>query len=111
MYAVGYADLDPQTMEAAVNGDAQAFWQGLRSGVLQNGQSQLLREQPISLNGYEGREIEYKDANGLIGKVRIYLVDQRIYQIMTLTAQETPLRATSIAAETFLDSFQLLQDP
>jgi hypothetical protein len=108
IYAVGYVDLDQETLAVALQDNPDRFWNGVRRGLLQEGEADLIGDRPISLNGYTGREIEYEDANGLTGKVRVYVVNQRIYQVMSVEAADSSNIENSEEAEAFLESFQLL---
>ena len=108
IYAVGYVDLDSETLNAALRNNPERFWNGVRQGLLHDGQADLVGDRPISLDGYTGREIEYEDANGLMGKVRIYVVNQRIYQVMAVEASNDSEIEDSEEAEAFLESFQVL---
>lgn len=108
IYAVGYVELDQERLNAALQDNPDGFWNGIRRGLLQDGQADLTSDRPISLNGYIGREIEYEDAEGLTGKVRVYVVNQRIYQVMAVEAADGTDIEDSEEAEAFLESFQLL---
>lgn len=108
IYAVGYVELDQERLNTALQDNPDGFWNGIRRGLLQDGQADLTGDRPISLNGYTGREIEYEDADGLTGKVRVYVVNQRIYQVMAVEAAEGNDIEDSEEAEAFLESFQLL---
>ena len=67
----------------------------------------LASEKDIKLGEYPGREIQIDVANGnRLFRVRAYLVDQRLYQVVILGTKEN---ATSKAADKFLDSFKLAE--
>ncbi|MBD2000207.1 hypothetical protein H6G00_26970 [Leptolyngbya sp. FACHB-541] len=108
IYAVGYAELDQERLNAALQENPDGFWNGIRRGLLQDGEADLTGDRPISLNGYTGREIEYEDADGLTGKVRVFVVNQRLYQVMAVEVADGSDIEDSEEAEAFLESFQLL---
>ena len=70
------------------------------------GEGELLTEQAVTLDGYDGKEIKFRDAKGLgmIYKGRIYLVKQHVYALLAVARTEADL---SQGADKFLNSFQL----
>ena len=70
------------------------------------GEGELLTEQAVTLDGYDGKEFKFRDANGLgmIYKGRIYLVKQHVYMLLAVARTEADL---SQGADKFFNSFQL----
>jgi hypothetical protein len=75
-----------------------------RDGAVARIRGQLLSEQRISLNGYPGREI-IVESGQVEGKIRLYLVKQRLYGVMATTFHS---QLSSREVSRFLDSFKLL---
>lgn len=73
--------------------------------IVSNIGGKLLSEQIISLDSYPGREIEVEAPEGFIIRSRLYLVKQRMYQLIVATSKE---EAFSENAEKFFKSFKLL---
>lgn len=68
----------------------------------------MLSEQDIRLGTYPGKEFRLENPGKAIVRHRVYLVKQRIYQVLV----ETPLdreQALSSDSDKFLNSFQLLK--
>ena len=70
------------------------------------GEGELLTEQAVTLDGYDGKEFKFRDAKGLgmIYKGRIYLVKQHVYMLLAVARTEADL---SQGADKFFNSFQL----
>jgi len=80
---------------------------GARNGAVKNVQGKLLSEVPISLDNYPGREIRIETSDGKHTiQTRIYLVKNRLYQVMIVTPKENSF---SKDVTKFLDSFKLLE--
>src|SRR5262245_2198347 len=106
-YMVGVAD-----MPIPANEPSELIEQrldGSRDGAIKNVGGTLKSSSPIKLAGkYPGREFTAsitQPAPGLL-RARVYLVGTRLYQVMVLGKDSY---ATSTEANTFLDSFQLLE--
>ncbi|HZG51719.1 MAG TPA: hypothetical protein VEZ40_06255, partial [Pyrinomonadaceae bacterium] len=65
----------------------------------------LVSEQPVSLDGYEGREYEF-EAEGHRAVARLFLVERAIYALSVLGAKSD---MTPDKVNKFLDSFALAQ--
>ena len=61
-------------------------------------------EKKIKLDGHPGRSFTLTLANGGLGRVKLFMVKDRMYQVMVLGPKKG---ATSKAADQFLDSFKL----
>ncbi len=64
----------------------------------------LIKENSITLSAHPGRELKVELPNGLM-TVRVYLVSNRLYQLMLAQAPNQPQGAIALKA---LDSFKLL---
>jgi hypothetical protein len=61
-------------------------------------------EKKIKLDGHPGRTFTLTLTNGGLGRIKLFMVKDRMYQIMVLGPKKG---ATSKAADQFLDSFKL----
>lgn len=81
---------------------------GSRTGMIQNSKGQLLSETRITLSGHPGRELTLSSTaeNGqeLLLRGRIYLVENRLYQILVVTLKSAQ---NPQAIDQFLQSFKL----
>ena len=79
----------------------------LLAGVVGNFQGKVLSELVISINHkYPGREIRV-EVDGGRGRVRIFLVGSRLYQVMWVGPKE---KAFLQNVARFLDSFELISE-
>jgi hypothetical protein len=107
-YGVAYTDF-PDSYIQQLNQKKlteHAFDTG-RDYALRANRGSLQSERRISLGSYPGREIRYTKPGGKMVKVRMYLVNQRLYQAMVETTQQKE-RYLSKSIEGFLNSFSLL---
>ena len=78
-----------------------------RDGAVANMEGKLVSEKNVKLGKHPGREIRINVAEGKrLFRVRVYLVEQRLYQVVVFGTPET---ATSKDADKFLDSFKLTE--
>ena len=101
-YMVGYSDYPEPLIKQA---EPEAILDGARNGAVSNVNGKLLSERAVSLEGHKGREIKVKTEKGVI-KARIFLVEARLYQLMTVTAKEKTFAENT---KRFFDSFKLLK--
>jgi len=106
-YVVGYADYPADLIRQA---DPDAMLDGARDGAVSNVKGKLVNEREMSLRDYPGKELEIEAPIGGVSQngtiiTRLYLVDQRLYQLITVTPQG---RDSSEDVQKFLDSFKLL---
>ena len=100
-YVVGYSDFPQEIIDVT---DPEMLLGFAQDGAV--GSGALISEAPITLNGYPGKDLKFEEASeGLIIYARIYLVDNRLYQVIATT--EDSDMPTEISE--FLDSFKLLQ--
>ena len=101
MYGAHYCDFPAKIKKAPT----QQVFDSSRDGAVDNLDGKLADEKEIKLGDYPGREIRIEVAGGKrLFRVRVYLVDQRLYQVVVFGTKAT---ATSKEADKFLDSFTL----
>lgn len=103
---VGYSDYPVEIVKAS---DPEKMLDGSRDGAVTNVKGELVAEVKTSLNNFPGREltISAKAENGqeMILRGRIFLVDNRLYQVMAITSKG---KGNSAEIGDFLASFKLL---
>ncbi len=103
-HLVTYTDFPPEFIQAA---DPNKLLDNGRDEVIRQVQGRLLSEGRITLNGSPGRELKLRAPGDLIIHSRIYLVDQRLYQLIVVTPEsKAPSLSGSIRG--FFQSFRLL---
>jgi len=70
---------------------------------------EILHDKAVDLYGYPGREFGFADSDGDMSHVRIFIVGQRLYQLVFLTPR-WKYSATNKDLQRFMGSFQLLQE-
>jgi len=105
VYMVSYSDY-PQSVVQQI--DPEVILDSARDRGVANVQGTLISELSISLEEYPGRELRIKSPT-LVGEIilynRIFLVDNRLYQITVVTPKE---ESFSEDIRKFFDSFALL---
>jgi hypothetical protein len=101
MYGVNYADYPAKIKKVSIK---QVF-DSSRTGAVANLKGKLSSEKDIKLGDHPGREIQIEVAGKRLFRVRVYLVGQRLYQVVVFGTKEA---ATSKLADRFLDSFKLV---
>ncbi len=77
-----------------------------RSKTLENEiQGKTVDEEDVFLDDHTGKQLTYELPDGKLGIYRIFLIDERMYQ---LGVQAAPEDASAREISTFLDSFKLL---
>ena len=103
-YYSSYVDYPQSVMNQGVPENMLA---GARDGIATNMGGSLASDKAVSLGTYPGRDFALegvKDGNNTYRvQVRLYLVDNRLYQNMVIS----PAGKTDPGAEAFLDSFSL----
>jgi hypothetical protein len=100
-FGVGYGDLP---RDLALKRPASVTLDGARNGAVANIHGRLLSSRNITLAGHPGREFRARVASGIYAS-RIYLVGQRLYQVIATTPQE---QADSTDVARFMTSFKVL---
>jgi len=109
MYAVAYNDFNfIESAEVPLDVIETSLNSG-RDGMLKSNRATLLSERKISLGAYPGKEIRFRQADGWIGKARLYFVNKRLYQVLTLVDSKVE-RNLIKSIDGFLASFQLLAE-
>ncbi len=105
VFIVDYSDYKPDQF-AGVNPTIvlDRGQQGLLEGV--NGKVRKTRSKTVA--GYPGREVVFDTPDKNAGKIRMFLVNARLYQILFLGPEG---EETKPEIRTFLDSFHLIKDP
>ena len=102
-FVVSYCDYPARELKA--DSIDKRLDQGAKAAV-ENARGKLRSEKPIKLDGHPGREIVIEKDGEVIAKMRIYLVDRRLYQVMVLGSG--PIFAVKEKdVGIFLDSFRL----
>jgi len=103
---VGYADYDKELVTRV---DPEELLNGTRDGAVGNVNGILQKETRISIDGFPGRDLEISaiiEAKIVSVRARIYLVENRLFQILALEESSTGVSDEMIA---FIDSFKLVE--
>jgi|GEM_PF-1351105 len=109
VYLASYLDYPGEIIEQS---DPYDILDAAQSGAVGNVNGQLISSKDIDIATYPGKEIVFNIPKsermppGGIGKARFYLVDNRLYQIMSIQGGSK----LSAATNQFLDSFELLYE-
>ena len=101
VYVVSYSDLPAAEIKA---GTAEKRLDFARDGAVNNARGKLRTEKKITLDNHPGRELIIEAEKGVVIKMRIYAVKQRLYQAM---AMGSGVFTQSKDAALFLDSLRL----
>jgi hypothetical protein len=102
-YAAGVSFNDIPSQAAT---DPEAVLSGGRKGAAQNLKGTVVSEKPIKLGPYPGTEFVVETPDNLIYTARIYVVNDRLYQILFLTSKD---QIDQFDVSGFFDSFTLLK--
>ena len=104
-YLVAYFDLpgDFSTM-IQTSGQINEFLTGVVLGLSESMAGQLLNQQAINLNNYSGKAFRMQHSEGVVGRYRLYLVNQRVYLLGVGTSKEKYLQKS---IQGFFNSFRL----
>ncbi len=102
-YGVGYGDYPSQAIGTKTPKD---LLDELRDAALKAFLVKMNAEKDITLNGHPGREVEYENPDGLVGKARVYIVGKRMYVVGVVTFKGNK-DDWGTASNRFLESFQL----
>lgn len=101
LFVVSYCDFPgPELKKAEVDKRLDQA----RDGALASARGKKRSEEPIKLGGHAGREIVIEKDGEVVVKMRIFLVKNRLYQVMVLG--NGPVFASKDVG-VFLDSFRL----
>jgi hypothetical protein len=102
VYTVSYVDFSADPTQEK-DGVKEAF-AGTLQGITDEG-GKVLATKAIALQTYPGQEIQAKLANGMTTRLRVYIVEKRLYLVIATVKSDRNL-AKSI--EGYLNSFQLI---
>jgi hypothetical protein len=102
-YGVIYSDVPN-----ADKGDPKKILDGAQNGAINGVKGKLVTSKDIKLDGVPGRSFEYEvpTPNGgmMVGRQRLFLTDNKLYQVIVVAAPETARNELSTKV---LDSFKL----
>jgi hypothetical protein len=103
LYQVGYNDYPESIIQPGIEGQ---LLDGAMNGGVQALKGTVLSEKNLTLDGFPGKEAKVKVSSPTSGEftVRIFLVENRLYQIMV---GGTTGKIDQAGATRFLDSFKL----
>jgi hypothetical protein len=101
-YAAGVSFND---IPAGAQADPDTLLQGGRDGAAANLNGAVISDKPIELNGYPGLEFVVETPNNLHYVARIFIVNDRLYQVLFLAARDD---IAQFDVQAFFDSFKLL---
>jgi hypothetical protein len=98
LFVVSYSDFREADLK---KGDVEKRLDQARDGAIASARGKQRSEEKIKLKGHPGREIAIEKDGEIVAKMRIYLVKNRLYQVMVLG--NAPAKDVGI----FLVSFDL----
>lgn len=103
-YTVSYTNFPDELSQLPPN----VILESISSRFTNDSKLKLLNQQDITLSQYSGKEFKFETPDGNLVKQRVFLVKQRLYQLITEIpkARESAL---SSDVEKFMNSFQLLK--
>ena len=102
-FVVSYTDYPLKELKA--DSIDKRLDQGAKAAA-ENARGKIRSEKPIKLDGHPGREVVIEKDGEVIAKMRLYLVERRLYQVMVL-GSATIFAAKEKDVGVFLDSFRL----
>lgn len=108
-YRIAYTDF-PVDLESQ---DEKLLLDGARDGGISEVKGKLLEEKDISLDGHAGRFFKAELPSGRVARVRVYLVGNRLYQLLTIAPENSSspndIRLNETNTAKFFDSFKLMK--
>jgi hypothetical protein len=101
-YVIAFNDYPAASMAGA---DPSKVLEGSATGAVSNVKATLTSKKKITIKGYPGREITFNNPK-FLGKSRIYLVKNRLYQLTAIIPKPGTYNAD---VNRFLTSFKLLK--
>jgi hypothetical protein len=86
--------------------DPETLLEGGREGAAENLNGVVVSDKPITLGGYPGTEFVVEAPGDLIYTARVYVVNDRLYQILFLAPKD---QIDQFDVQAFFDSFTLLE--
>jgi hypothetical protein len=94
--------------EGAIQPDsAEQIVRQAKDGMSKSLEGKVVAERELSLSGNPGREFQCNMKNGMFARVRIYLVKNRMYEVVVATLPENRAGGDLVR---FLNSFRLLPE-
>ena len=100
LFVVSYSDYPAADLKT---GGVEKRLDYARDGAVSSARGKLRSEKPIMLDANPGRDIVIEKDGEIVVRTRIYLVKNRLYQVMTLG--NVPAKECA----TFLESFRLIK--
>ncbi len=109
-FSVMYYDVPP-----SLESSPEEILSNMISGGVEQVKGRILEEKQITLNNFPGRFLRIEAGDGTTVKVKLYVVDQRVYQIMiqlpnTKGLSEDEKQSHERIADQFLESFKLVSE-
>ncbi|HTL90033.1 MAG TPA: hypothetical protein VL134_11580 [Leptolyngbya sp.] len=104
-YSVGFLDLP--VAPGADKKIQNEVYEGVRRGAAKD-QGELLSYRTIQLNGFPGREMNFKLPDDMVAKWRVYIVNKRAYFVSVTTTQQNQAQGLATSIDVFLNSFRLV---
>ncbi len=98
VYLVTYADLVKEVTQLKPTEIFDAVCEGYAADG-----DKLINQREIKLNGYPGRSVELKATDGISGKASMYLIKNRLYQLLVISSKVEDEKR-------FFDSFQITEN-
>ena len=100
VFVVSYTDYPEADLK---KGAVEKRLDHARDGAVASAGGKLRSEQAIKLKGHPGREIVVEKGSEVLARMRIFLVNGRLYQVMVLG------KAPADDVKSFLASFELIE--
>ena len=97
--SIGYID-----QPSAVQGGAEKLLDSARDSAVKGLDGKLLREKPVTLGSFPGREIEFALPKGNVVVQRIFLAHNRQYTAIVIT---TAAKSSGPEVDRFFNSFKI----
>ncbi len=109
-FSVIYYDVPP-----SLQSSVEEILSNLISGGIEQVNGRKSEEKQIALNNFPGRYLTIEAGDGTIVKVKLYVVNQRVYQIMiqlpnSRSLSENEKKSHELIADQFLESFKLIPE-
>ncbi len=105
LYVVSYRNMLEQVIQNSR--DPNKVLAAVVSRISQGSKGNLLNEKNITLGKFPGKEIRFQLEKNIFLRGKIYLVNQRLYQLFVVTNQEANLTKS---IDGFFNSFQILPE-
>ncbi|MGB3695164.1 MAG: hypothetical protein WBG70_10625 [Spirulinaceae cyanobacterium] len=103
-YLVAYSDFPVNLAQSSI--PIEDLLAGIMSGFITSIGGNVLSQNSISLNGFPGQEARIQLKDNFITRYRVFIVNERLYQLAVFTDKEQDLPQS---IEGFFNSFQLIE--